>query len=220
MIEIESSLTVSGDPGSTALTTVDQVKSELQISLTDDDAWIGRQIDVASSWIMGPYGLKVPVADDDTRTCGRETLVQTYRLSNRYRYARIEPELSLARWRGKPLIASVEEDGAALQACDYALTKGGVLYRMDGDRPIVWCAQKVVVTYSSGWALPGDDGRDLPAEIEQACIEVVKMAYFGRQHDPMVKSESSPGVFSFVYGLPGDGPLPPGVVAMLQSWRY
>lgn len=220
-------LVVSEAANSTALTTLVNVKDELQIKKRADDNWLNRQIGSMSSWILGPYGLKVPLALDGTRNCGRETLVETFRADPPLhwdRTARAPRELSLSRWRGNLQIQSivVDDDTTLVEGTDYELREGGLIYRLDTDYSWRWYYNKVVVTYVGGWLLPNDQGRDLPPEIEDACIELVKMSWFSRERDPAIRSESTSGIDSVTYfnGTPGDGPLPAEVDAKLQGWRY
>jgi hypothetical protein len=52
----------------------------------------------------------------------------------------------------------------------------------------------VVITYTTGWVLPGAVGRDLPADIEAECIGMVRSAYESDGRDLTVVSETQEGV--------------------------
>ena len=132
--------------------------------------------------------------------------------------------LHLARWPNVAL-ASIGEDGVTLAADDWELDAAtGELWRLDGaDRRVAWPAAKIVVAYAAGYLLPGDPQRDLPEDLERACLETVKARWFARLRDPLVKSEQVQGITSADYWVPstgdGDPGLPPSVVGLLQRYR-
>ena len=55
------------------------------------------------------------------------------------------------------------------------------------------------VTYEAGYVMPGEEDRDLPKHIEQACVETVVAWYRGQQRDPSVKSKKV-GDLALTYG--------------------
>jgi hypothetical protein len=65
--------------------------------------------------------------------------------------------------------------------------------------------------------------RDLPEDLERACLETVKARWFARLRDPLVKGEQIQGIASADYLAPftgaGDPGLPPSVVGLLQRYR-
>ena len=94
---------------------------------------------------------------------------------------------------------------------------------MDGDdHESIWTAWKVRVTYVAGWVLPGDSGTiTLPEEIEEAAIELIKLARTARTRDPLVKSETVDGVGrqDFWVGGIGEGSLPPNITMKIDAYR-
>ena len=74
----------------------------------------------------------------------------------------------------------------------------------------------------AGYLLPGDPQRDLPEDLERACLETVKARWFARLRDPLVKGEQVQGIASADYWVPatgaGDPGLPLGVIGLLQRF--
>lgn len=172
-------LTVITPAMNTRLTTVATVKAELGITGSIEDSWIGAVIDRASDTI----------ARWCNRVFAQETVGQVIRLQHP------DDALVLARF---PVVAvtSVTVNGTALTGDEYeADANTGSLHRLDanGDRS-PWPAGKITVTYAAGYVLPGDDGRDLPHDIEWATMLLVKTDYFARQRDPCKKTEVIEGM--------------------------
>jgi hypothetical protein len=216
-------LTVNTAAASTALTTLDAVKTELGITGTADDAWLQSQIDVASTLCCAYLG--VVMATDGSMRLGRETLTETIRLNRGERRRRFDVrrrDLMLSRW---PVVQvnSVTIDGTALLGDEYEVDgASGVLLRLGGGQPSHWVGNTVEVRYEAGWLLPGQPGRNLPNDIEDAAIGLVKVQWYSRTRNPLVKAESVPGVVDVQYrvGATGtNGALPPEVTAKLDPYR-
>lgn len=80
---------------------------------------------------------------------------------------------------------------------------------------------ETVVAYTAGYVLPGQAGRDLPGDIERACLETVKFLYYAsgpNARDPMVRADSTEGIgqTSWVAPQPGVSSLPSNAADMLQ----
>jgi hypothetical protein len=223
--------TISTRAEKTALTTLAAVKLNLGITDGKDDAWLQTQIDSASMVICNYLG--VEMADDGTRTLGQETLVET--LDRRSRYPWLPPfgivvprreadaRITLAR---RPVrgIASIAENGTALDPADFELeATTGIVRRLSSALVAAWPCTLIVVTYTAGWLLPGQDNRNLPPDIEQAAIGLVQASWFARKRDPNVKSENIFGIrqVDYFFGTPGQGagPLPVDVMAKLGPYR-
>lgn len=210
------------------MTTVVAVKAELGKTDTVDDDWLQNQIDAESLTICNYLG--VEAAEDGTRNIGRETLVETIDRRAAWPYTSVlmplpkvstEGLLTLAR-RPVVSITSITEDGTAVASTDYQLAAmPGTLRRLTGSLPIAWPSTLIVVTYVAGWLLPGQTSRNLPADIEGAVIDLVKESWFSRKRDPDVKAEEIMGVrrVDYFFGAPGQGPLPPSVMARLDPYR-
>ncbi len=188
-----------------ALTTRATVQADLGLVVpSPDDAWIDAEISAASTAIEGYC----------SRVFARETLREQWRDIS------LE-KLILAR---APVVSitSVVEDGVTLASTDYELDAAtGFLWRLSGDARTHWRAQKVVVTYLAGYLLPGQSGRDLPADIERACRLAVVSAFQQRGRDVMIRSESDTAIGSISYLDPRGGmeALPPQVAGLLGPYR-
>jgi hypothetical protein len=184
---------------SSRLTSLDAVKRELSISGTSDDARLLAYIDQASAVIADYLG----------RPLGRETVAETLRLSAS------SEVIMLSRW---PVVSvtSIVEDGATLAAADYEIDRS-FAYRLFDDERARWPAVKVVLTYVAGYDLP--DG--VAPAIERAATQLVVAMNASRGRDPSLRSESIEGIGSQSWLDPrnGGGPLPGGVVALLNPYR-
>lgn len=184
---------------SSRLTTLDAVKRELAIAGTSEDARLLAYIDQASAVIADYLG----------RPLGQETVRETLRLSAS------SEVIMLSRW---PVVSvsSVIEDGATLAAADYEIDRS-FAYRLFDDERASWPAVKIAITYVAGYDLPGS----VPAAIERAAMQLVTSMNSARGRDPSLRSESVDGVGSQSWLDPrnGGGPLPDGVVALLNPYR-
>lgn len=206
---LPSSITVSTAPASVEMTTLATARDELGIAGTGSDARIQRYIREASARIVGYCG----------RDFASAVLVETFRPDP---CGRLGQDLDCLLLSRTPVasIASVAEDGAAVDASGYELAADtGELWRIgsSGERT-AWSGTVATVTYRGGYAMV----TDLPEELEAACLELVRLAWFQRQRDPSLRSESVPGVRDAAYqiGTPGgaDG-LPDTVRAVLDRYR-
>ena len=184
---------------SSRLTSLDAVKRELSISGTSDDARLLAYIDQASAVIADYLG----------RPLGRETVAETLRLSA------ASETIMLSRW---PVVSvtSVVEDGVTLAATDYEIDRS-FAHRLFDDERARWPAVKVILTYVAGYDLP--DG--VAPAIERAATQLVVAMNASRGRDPSLRSESVEGVGAQSWLDPrnGGGPLPDGVVALLNPYR-
>lgn len=206
-------LTVTTAATVTRLADPAQVKTELGITDTSQDTYIGTLVDQASAALTSFCN----------RVFAQETVQETLRAQAREVPVRDEPIL-LSR---APVvsIASVAADGATLDGntdfeCDLAQ---GTLYRLDGNGEWApWCARKVVVSYTAGFLLPlaTGTGTALPADIERACALLAVAMYLAKGRDPSVASESVAGVGSQNYaGTQAVSGLPPQIEALARAYR-
>lgn len=180
---------------STQLTTVAAAKAELGLTDSSEDATLSALVDRASAVIAAHCG----------RVFGRETVSETFRrnwvpglgvnahvgLFGTPFDSRLQQPLVLQRpgHRTAPTtLQSVTENGVPLDpAADYEIDQApGLVYRLRNGLRSWWGVPVVVVTYAVGWALPNDPGPNLPADIEGACLSLVRSAYFARGRDPNV----------------------------------
>lgn len=207
---MNSRLTVTQAAATRDLADLSAIKAELNVTGNGDDAFLGQLISEASAAIE--------------TYCGRVFALQEY--SEEFRLPTRDATLVLRQW---PVTAvdSIDENGTDLTDETDFETDGesGRITRLAGSVPGKWPARvKVTVQYTAGYLLPGDSpGDDLPADIERACTELVKMRYFGRERDPNVTREVVPQVYDVTFGgAPGSAgseSMPAHVSAMLDSYR-
>lgn len=168
-----------------ALTELATVKAELGLTGTDSDTLLTRYINEASAAIEGFCN----------RVFGTQGYVDTFRQPCGVRRLILSASPVTA-------VASAVEDGVALTAADYELSDAaaGFLDRLDGEDGLSWwAAAKIVVTFTAGYVMPGSDGRNLPYDVEGACIELVKARYHAQARDPALRSEDVDGVYAASY---------------------
>lgn len=206
-------LTVSTPATVTDLTTLDRVKSDLQITGSSEDDYLRGQIAAVTDLIVRHLGI-VPAGA--SRTLARETLVETLRPDQ------MRERILLSRF---PVVSidSITEDDEAVAEYEIEDAASGIVRRLDedGDRSC-WVAGKIIATYTAGWVMPGQPGADLPAAIEAAAVELVGSFRSARSRDPLVRQESVPGVADVSYWVqsPAEaGELPPAVVTKLAPYR-
>lgn len=193
-------LTVITPATNTRLTTVAAIKAEMGITSGADDAWFQDAIERASDTI----------ARYCNRTFAREIFQETVYLNR--------PAESLMVSRFPMVVATVEVDVDGTGALTEIDGNNGLIYRLDasGNR-ISWPAGKITVIYGAGHILPGDPGRDLPYDLERACLLLAKAAHFARTRDPLIKSENIPDAVQSSYWM---GDLPPEVEGLLSPYRH
>lgn len=219
---MNSLLSVTTPAEFTALTTVERVKLELSISGPDSDALLAAKIDEASSDIA----VRV---DPSLR---RETLTETFwpegregRSSGRYLWQHGIHAIPSLRLKRYPVasVASVTLDGVLIDPSEYRLDDASLLYRLSSSgHPWHWSFGKTaIIVYDAGYLLPGEEGRDLPASLEAAAVDLVASYWNSRGRDPLVKSDETAGIGRFEYwvGAVGEiGDLPPGVMAKIAPF--
>jgi hypothetical protein len=138
---------------------------------------------------------------------------------------------SILRLTAMPVIATgltVTENGTLLvQGTDFEIDyETGELTRLDSaivvpptTWPCWWPSGLIVVTYTAGYLLSADAGRNLPGDIEEATIDIVRTRYLAPP--PGVRSESTPDVYSVTYFSAADNPggLTLRAIALLDQYR-
>lgn len=205
---MEHLVTVTTPAEATALVTLDRVKAELGITTTTHDVLLTAKIAEASADIEAHIGYRL----------ARETVTETF-------WA-IEEPASYVLLDRTPVasIASVTLDDEAQETTAWRLNpKTGALYALDGSGyPWRWISsESLVVSYTGGYLLPGQSGRNLPAPLEGAAADLVGMFWLARGRDPSLRAETVDGVGRSEYwvGAVGrDGSLPPTVIQKIASF--
>jgi len=191
---------------STRLTTLDAVKADLGLSGSASDEALGALIDQFSDTIAAWCG----------RTFGAATVRETLdvaRLCDRR-------AILLGRWPVSSM-TSITVAGDALDPAAYVLdqAKGELLFRGTTTRFTLWPVGESILTYETGYALPDDDDRTLPHDIERACMVMVRSAWTSMGRDPALRSEESTGVAVFTYFAATGAGLSLEAQALLSPYR-
>ncbi len=206
---MHSLLTVSTPASVTALTTLDRVKAELEISGTSSDVLLAAKIAEASSDIVAHLD----------RRLARETVTEMF-----WGF-RVNPEALILDRYPVVSIGSVTLDAVVLDTSASRIdVDAGLLYRLaDDGAPSKWCAGKQVeVAYTGGFLMPGQAGRDLPEALEAAAIELVQSFWTARGRDPLIRAEDVPGVGRTEYwvgAVGAKGKLLPGVESKIEPFK-
>lgn len=171
-------LTVVSPAAFNDLVTVDRVKNELSITGTSLDAQLEDLIDEASSLIA---------AYCNRDSFGAEDLLQTERPTCPRACIVLGRDLAVT-------IGTVTEDGTTLADTDYE-ADGALLYRLYDDARVAWSANKVVIEYTAGFALPDD----APVALSRAALDLVVGMYRGIGRDTAIRSEQVEGVGQTAY---------------------
>lgn len=186
------------------LADLDTVKDELELTDTKHDEFLARQIHWASRHAAN--------------YCNRRFVPET--VTDRFWPARGAPGIEPLQLSHFPVtsITSVTEDGVALvQDTDFvADLANGELTRFDLEPyPTWWPAEPIVVIYPEGFGT-------IPEDVVDAVMRLVKMRYFARLRDPMLRSVSIAGVRDVAYWVATGtdaGSVPPDVADLLNSYR-
>lgn len=206
---MSSIVTVTVPAASFNLTTLPMVKTELGITDSGPNWWLDRKIERISAAI--------------STYCDRIFAKQTYSEALRFGYSGAD-YLSLSE---KPIVSitSINESGTDLTGSDYEIdNRTGVVYRLRSDIRACWSgSNSSTIVYVAGYELPGSTSRNLPFDIEEAALILMKGAYQAKGKDPALKSIDIPGVISeqFWIASPGDesGAFPPDVCSLLDPYR-
>ena len=198
-------LTVVTPATNRRLTTVGNVRLDLGLASAEPaDPAINRLIDQASSAIEA--------------YCNRVFARETVREVSDCVYG---PNGILLSRGPVASFTSLSVGGLAYDPADYQSDEG-LLFRLNSNgRRTYWGAGRFVVEYAAGYILPGNEGANLPAAIEQAAILEISVALARRGRDPLMRSESVDGVGSFTWQTTPTGGIlsHPASASLLQPFR-
>jgi len=125
-------------------------------------------------------------------------------------------KLQVSRFPIVEITSLVEDVTTLVEGTDFMTDqKRGQLIRLNPTTgyPIMWPSKPITVIYSAGFASE-------PADIQDAVIRLVKLRYFARTRDPLLKQENADGVGSSTYWVgPTDTGLPPDIQDLLDNYR-
>ncbi len=191
-------------PSVTQLAEIETLKAELGIADTAQDDQLGRYLAQSSALIASYTGRSFP----------RAQWQDVFRLRGERRRSLILSE------RPVTSIEALNIDGDATDATALDLDElAGLLHRPHHCSLGCWWAHKIIVIYTAGYLLPGQPGRDLPANLERACLDTAKGLFHAADRDPLVRSEAEQGIGSTSWLDPdaAAGGLPQAVAAMLSA---
>ena len=175
-------LTVTVVPTSLDLTDLTTAQRELALSQADLDgvaALITQASDIVATWCGRQQ--------DSGHEFAAQTVRQTERLTAAAECIILDRDIN-------PAITSVVEGADTLDAADYE-RDGARLFRLDDDERIDWPAEKIIVTYTTGYTLLSG----LPRAIERATLIVLQQLVASRTRESQVRSESVDGVVAVSY---------------------
>ena len=203
------------------LETLAIAKDDWAIKGSGDDAFLARAIARCSA----------AAEQFCNRSFALETVVDTIQLERDpypYQVPAGAAKLQLSRYPVVALTSLIESDDTAnsqtlVEGDDFSVNYAtGQVLRLDTfGRQMAWPALVYVATYSAGYVLPGDQGRTLPVDIEDAVSRMVWTRYAERQRDPFIAEVSTVGVETVKY-LPGVGDagnLSADVADILDNYR-
>jgi hypothetical protein len=204
------------------LTTLDAFKTDLGLEETADDAFLKQQITNESRTAQS--------------NCHRVFAVQIYQdkfflprdFHPRVLREAVEP-LQLSSMPASPVgpewsleVESVVEGQSnpvtLVQGTDFLVDpfKAQLIRVNERGYPRSWRASPVIVVYSAGYS-------PIPADVAQAANLLVKMRWYARKRDPMVRSRSAVGIYEASYwggtGIGGADDMTAEATAKLERYR-
>jgi hypothetical protein len=88
----------------------------------------------------------------------------------------------------------------------------------DGHMVLSWPAGRTTIRYTAGYTLDGAQ-RNVPPDLERACIIIVKALFHARDRDPALRSETLEDVGSFAWSTGMSRAIPPDAAAILAGFR-
>jgi hypothetical protein len=197
------------------LTTLANVKDELDITSTDDDAWLSRAITQSSK----------AIANFCNRVFSVETVIDTCLIEQDPYPYQVPGGVRVLQLSRLPIISVTSVVQTVSAGVTNTLTEGtdflidglkGQLIRLSpfSATPTIWGAITTVVTYQAGYS-------DIPADLELSCLRLVTQRYKEQARDPMLRRREQPGLGTEEYWVgtvPGQqGAMPPEIVSLLDG---
>jgi hypothetical protein len=203
--------TVVTPASSYSLVALADFKNEYGITETEDDAYITRLVASASA-AAAQYCNRVFVA---------ETVLDEF-WAQRDPFPRLIrggfTPLQLTRW---PVISidTVTENAVALtEDVDFKVSyQTGQITRLDDyGNPRTWANRAIAIQYESGYAT-------IPADLADAVLRMMRLRWFARDRDAMLRSESVVGAYDaqywFANGPGSQGQFTPDIADILNNYR-
>ena len=209
-MQLETVTTIVDAASSQDLIALADLKTDLGITDSADDAYLTRAISQAS----------LAIAQYCRRTFATETVQDVIDFARSRHVLSHHPWIDAIHASRFPIqsVTSVTEGSLVLVAdVDYRVDPGtGIFHRLTADGVSVgWRIFPVTIVYVAGFA-------DVPFDLQNAVGNVVKSMHFNRTRDPLLRSENIlSGLYSYTLFDPGT--LPGGtadqVAATLDAYR-
>lgn len=211
-----TSTTVVTPPSTTDLSTLADVKLQLNINDTTNDAWLTSAISRGS----------IAIQTYCNRIFAQQTLIDQIWLQNdNYPYqvpGQVAP-LQLSTWPVISVASVIVTEGVNVtqnlsQGTDYFIDNDmGQLIRINvyTSFPTNWDSAPTTVNYVAGYAT-------IPLDIEEALLRWIAGAYQARSRDPNLKERDQPGLGREVFWVPNAAPayhFPPEIAELLDKYR-
>jgi len=202
-----------------SLVTLEVARDELGTKRADDGR-VRRYIQEASS-VVATYTRRVWRQETVTEVFHQSYFQPSHFIADAFRHLHGHDHaprpIMLSRY---PVIeVSALTDGEdVLAEADYLLNKpAGLIHRFDATSNVTrpWSGLTLSVTYTGGYLLA-----DVPPDVQQGCLTLMRHRYSARGRDPMLRSIDIPGVQSEAYwvGAQGEnGAVPPEVAGLLAQ---
>ena len=197
-----------------ALTTLDRVKVELDISDNASDAKLTNYILETSAAIESYCG----------RSFHKETLTENVE-------GKDTPFILVSK---APIIsiASITIEGVVMDSSTYRIhdAKAGIIagdfvstarrYSQLTQTPVAGSEYALYeVEYTAGYDMPSSVDRNLPYDLESACIAMIRSKFFANSCDPSIKKESATGAGSVEYADSAMTSSPSHYAELLSRFR-
>lgn len=196
--------TVTTPATTRALVVLADLREQLQIKPADtaNDVWLGKVIS-RTSLQAERYCNRIFAVQQYSETFAGNTTGETG-----------EP-LILSQAPVDPATITITIDGAVLLPTDYGLDQyAGLVYRITN--PMQWTSTiSLVVAYTAGF-------NPIPADVQQAVLDLCVGENSGRGRDPMLRAKETPGLGRsefWVGGLPGGALIPQDIASLLNPYR-
>jgi hypothetical protein len=167
------------------LTTVERAKIQLGFPDSQDDL-VDQLIDHVSE----------AIARYCNRVLAREEVLETLRSPR--------SPIMLRRYPVVSVEAITPYGGTALLTTQYEYdSESGILRRLSGSCEIPWYCGVIEIEYTAGYLMPGEDGANLPSDLELAAIRALSFNMSRNSINPVVRSETVEGVGSITYATGG-----------------
>lgn len=221
---------------SVRLTTAETAREELgDLAVTWSDARLNRQIDRVSALIRSAISLYAVQTIRERLTAGdrgeailsaapvRQVVSIVDSLGNTRDVTGYEVDVLTGIIRpidgsffsedGASGVATYFGDGGLATVGDY---EGLTVYPYASFRP----SHRLAVVYTGGWIMPGQNGRDLPEDIEAVALDLIRDRVSDLARNPSIRTESTPdaGMIQYFDAKRDNFAVPPALADLISRY--